>query len=233
MEKNLLRVIKSLGREPTSTSFGWTSFSMLNPRLNLEEIRLLFRYLADNFQQPLIVVNDYLYRHNIKMSYNVNEQVATQLIDSFNANHQARLLELLKQEKLLHKVRVQEWKELFPELGIQSTIRELHDLCLSRAEFRDDVHTTVKNFTGEQLNRKNVSAHLTKACWYQTDFLIEQLAFSLQLSLGCNYHFQLCAEPCPSILERLIKREYGDIDLHFDRLGYLQLGVKPGLKNLH
>jgi hypothetical protein len=221
-----LKVIEVFGKQPNYRTLGWTGISILNPIFKSKGIGLLFHYLYENFDEPLIVIGDYLYRHNMRIFYNVDEITAIKMAMSFGDGYRDFLKACLQKEKLTNKILVRDFKEVYDEIKAATTFKQLKSIYMENALFKKDIDALAIDFVDHQASKGILSAPIHNAYKYSVNFLLEELALKERLYAVKKYQGQIYPGQLSAVFQYLSKNKYGDLGLAFDELYFTQIKIK-------
>jgi hypothetical protein len=247
-----LKVLGMFGPRPVTRDLGWLGINILNPALKDDGVELLFHYLNDNFTNPLIILEDHLYRYNIMIFYNVEEDRAVRMIRPSTEEYLTFLKHTLAEENLSDKIQIKRWKEVFEELGAEKIFKYLQGKYHINREFRIDINNAAKAFIYNQIDDKREAeknylySHVSnknnpsrdfirlnefgaipkskKILRNAVNFLLEEIAFNERLNVH-GYKSRLDSEALPSIYKSLREEKYNDVAINFDQMHFVQVKI--------
>lgn len=159
--------------------------SLGNPLFRGESLRALLQWIADHFDECLVVVGDYLQRYNEQM-FSVREAdtaglEAIRAGDAFIAESYATFEKFPKS-----KFHLTRWMTYLETPEFNKTKRILDELFIGNYEFRASIDRTSVEFINRQArNKRSPVADRESAIALSTRYLMEEIAvFSVLVERG-------------------------------------------------
>lgn len=154
----------------------YIGISLDNPVFRADSLNALLVWAVKNFDRSLVVVGDYLRRHNEFMLHGVDEMEAAKISIQAGDEFVGRTAELFKQLPA-EKIELTRWEPLLSSDEYIRSRAVLDDLFASNGDFKAAIEKDALLFVGRQQKRKcNLAVSMDDAVAISCTYLLEEIA---------------------------------------------------------
>lgn len=204
----------------------YLGISVNNPFFRDQNLGLLLKWIANHFDECIIIIGDYLHRINESILHGITGEQAI----ASSINRGDIIEEMLNAFLLIlpdDKFKVYRWKEFLDNNPKSLSEKEkLTTLFSTNKEFRNDILQSCTEFI-DRLIARGERLYLTKeeAISQSKEYLLEEMAvFSVLIEQG--YRVQVYPGTQLKILKDLANYKFPNIDTNLSQGIYIDLSVK-------
>ncbi len=208
---SVVRTIPGISRQQLS-SYGrcYLGISLENPVFQGRSLRALLSWAAENFEQCLVIIGDYLTRFNERIFNGLQPDAAHQAAEDAGRAFMLRTAELFQQFDE-QKIRLTQWKPCLDTREYKKARAILDELFTSNSDFRASVEKDAVSFATRQTKRSRPLAVTTEeAIELSGQYLLEEIAVFSALSEQ-GWKVELYPGPELSVLVDIAKGRFPHI----------------------
>lgn len=170
-----IKIKKSFGAKLIPKSKVYLGISLSNEVFWRHGFKKLLNYASYNFNKPMIIIADYLYRHNIMITHGVNEQQAIELAKKIGDDYKMFLQSIISnmEKELSCHIIVVHFQNLWLDIKANEIFSVLQEIYNTNEIFKIDVDETINNYISYQSNNNSISIVKTKAFELSKKFIFE------------------------------------------------------------
>jgi tRNA-dependent cyclodipeptide synthase len=203
----------------------YVGISINNPLFYGYNLRSILEWINTHFTDCLIVIGDYLFRHNEKI---LSGKTDTDAIKSALLRGDTYVQELndLLAEVGQQKFKIVRWKKLYNKESTQEAFVKLKNMYQCDSEFQKQVKDSATNFIfRKQKQGKNIPHQVDEAIELSCKYLLEEMSvFNTLVGLGWKVEVYP-GEQIP-ILEKIIENKFPSSPENLQERVFVNLKLK-------
>jgi len=198
--------------------------SMTNPVFWRSSLDTMLGWMEGNFDQSMILVGDYLHRHNEQiLNGNYQEQAIKTAVATGD-----RFIDYLDQylpDYSEDRFVVQRWKPLYDDPDFLKAKQLLDTLYHSNPSVKASIQSTAALFVWQKQERQNFKVNKEEAIRLSSEYLLEEMAiFSMLIDRGWNVVLYPGSQ-LPMLME-IAKGKFKDVPNSLNKGVYVELKVR-------
>ncbi|MGB0523181.1 MAG: tRNA-dependent cyclodipeptide synthase [Flammeovirgaceae bacterium] len=198
--------------------------SMTNPVFWRSSLDTMLAWMQRHFDQSMILVGDYLHRHNEEILNGQQQELAIQTALETGDNFIGKLNQYLPDYNPERFI-VQRWKPLYEDPDFVKAKQLLDTLYHSNPSVKASIQSTAALFVWQKQERQNFIVSKEEAIRLSSEYLLEEMAiFSMLIDRGWNVVLYPGAQ-LPMLME-IAKGKFKDVPNSLNKGVYVELKIR-------
>lgn len=181
----------------------YVGISINNPFFWSKYLPELFEWIDKHFEHCLIVIGDYLHRHNVEIFGSEIPFTTSTDLDSIGKD----MSETINKLKLNSKFNIKHWKEYYNLEAVKIKLEQLQHIYINNDLIRKSIQTSSKYFITKQVkNGFSLRVPIDIAYQKSSDYILEEMAV-LSYLIDEEYKVQVYPGTSLPIFKLLAEKE--------------------------